>query len=358
MGHLYPVTVTEANDSRSTEKLLLRALIVSVLLHLLLVGLWREGKALGWWRNFAMPHWIQSLTAALMPLPPKKLAAEPPPQTQLTFVEVDPALAAPAPPKKPVYQGAKNTVAANREIKEPSERPDIDGLQEKYLKTTENAKPQPIVPAPAPSPAPTPPAAPTHPPAPPIPQNTVKQNAPQKTYTPGDLAMSKPSEKAQEGKTESEASEQPQPQPQPPPVYQKPRTLAEARARNGSPGQRTRQRGGVAKVSLNDSLDVVGTPLGDYMAQMVGAVQARWNQLLQDRTPDRTGKVVLHFRLLPDGSITDMKMEQNEVGELLEATCELAVIQPAPYGKWPREMRLSLPNDYHDIRFTFYYENY
>ncbi len=235
MGHVYPVTVSEANDSRSTEKLLLRALIISVLLHLLLVGLWREGKAQGWWRNFAMPHWIQSITKALMPLPPKKLAAELPPQTQLTFVEVDPALATPAPPKKPVYQAAKNTVAANREIKEPSERPDIDGVQEKYLKLSENAKPQPVVPAPTP------------PPAPPIPQTTVQQNAPQKTYTPGDLAMAKPAEKAQEGKQETEPSEQPKPLP--PTVYQKPRTIAEALARFGAPGQLTRQRGGRPTIS-------------------------------------------------------------------------------------------------------------
>jgi hypothetical protein len=342
------VTVTEANDSRSTEKLLLRALIVSVLLHLLIVCIWREGKAQGWWRNFTMPHWIQSLTAALMPLPPKKLAAEIPPQTQLTFVEVDPALATPAPPKKPAYQAAKNTVAANREIKVPSERPDIDGVQEKYLKTTVDAKPQPIV-----VPAPTPPPPP---PAPPIPQSTVKENAVKETYTPGDLALAKPAEKAQEGKPESEASEQPKPQP--PPVYQKPRTLAEAMARYGAPGQLTRQRGGRPSISSDVSVDAIGTPLGEYMQNMVRVVQSHWYQLLEDRTPDKTGKVVLHFRLLPDGSITNMKMEQNEVSDLLGATCQLAVTQPAPYGKWPSEMRLSLPHDYHDVTFTFFYENY
>jgi hypothetical protein len=345
MGHLYPVTVSEPNDTSPTEKLLLRALIISVLLHLLIVFVWRQGQAQGWWRNMTMPRWMQLVTKALMPIAPKKLAVDQPSRTQLTFVEVDPALATPAPPKKPAYEGARNTVAANREIKVPSAIPNIDGLQEKYLKTTENAKPKSLA------------AAPTPPPAPSVPQNTVSQNAPKKTYTPGDLAMARPSDKAQEGKTDAEAGEPAQPQPQPQPAHHRPRTLAEALARSGNPGQLMRQAGGVPRVS-DASLDVKGTPLGDYIQRMVAAVQSRWDKLLEDQTPDVTGKVVLHFRLHPDGSVTDMKMLQNEVGALLEATCELAVTQPAPYEKWTREMRLSLPSDSYDIIFTFYYEPY
>jgi hypothetical protein len=140
MGHLYRVTVSEPNATSSTEKLVLRALIFSVLLHLLVVSIWREGQARGWWRNLAMPRWMQLISTAMMPLTPKKLAADLPSQTQLAFVEVDPTLAKPEPPKKPMFEGAKNTLAANREIKVLSEKPNIDGLQEKYLKTTEDAK--------------------------------------------------------------------------------------------------------------------------------------------------------------------------------------------------------------------------
>ncbi len=352
MGHLYPVTVSEPNATSSTEKLILRALIASVLLHLLIASIWREGKAQGWWRNLTMPRWMQLMSNAMMPIAPKKLAQELPSPTQLTFVEVDPALAVPTPPKKPLFQGAKSTQAANREIKVPSEQPNIDGLQEKYLKTTENAKPKPV------GATPTPPPAPAVPPAPLVPQTTSQQNAPKQSYTPGDLAMARPSDKAQDGKADSEPANQAQPQPQPPPAYQKPRTIEEARARSGNPGRLTRQLGGVSKVKSDASLDVVGTPLGDYIARMVEIVQRRWDQLLQNRTPDITGKVVLHFRLLPDGSVRDMKMVENEVGPLLEATCELAVTQPAPYEKWTREMRLGLPTDSYEITFTFYYENY
>jgi len=87
-------------------------------------------------------------------------------------------------------------------------------------------------------------------------------------------------------------------------------------------------------------------------------VQDRWWKLLEDQTADVTGKVVLHFQLHPDGRVSDMKMVQNEVTDLEEATCERAVMDPAPYEKWTREMRLSLPSDSYDITFTFYYENW
>lgn len=345
MGHLYRVTVSEPNATSSTEKLVLRALIFSVLLHLLVVSIWREGQARGWWRNLAMPRWMQLISTAMMPLTPKKLAADLPSQTQLTFVEVDPTLAKPEPPKKPMFEGAKNTLAANREIKVLSEKPNIDGLQEKYLKTTEDAKPKPQAVAPAP------------PPTPPQPQNTVHQNAPKQSYTPGDLAMARPSDKQREGKQDAEEGDQAQPQPQPQPAYHKPRTIAEALARSGSPGRLTRQQGGVPRIDAKSALDVKGTPAGDYMDRMRDVVRDRWWKLLEDQSADVTGKVVLHFQLHPDGRVTDMKMVQNEVSDLEEATCERAVMDPAPYEKWSHEMRLSLPSDSYDITFTFYYEN-
>jgi hypothetical protein len=245
-----------------------------------------------------------------------------------------------------MFQGAKNTLAANREIKAPSERPNIEGLQEKYLKTTENAKSTPQT------------AAPTPPPSPPQPQITARENTPKQSYTPGDLAMARPSDKAQTGKTDAETGDQAQPQPQPQPAYQKPRTIAEALARSGNPGQLTRQAGGVSRISPDVSLDVQGTPLGDYIARMVDAVQSRWYKLLEGQSPDVTGKVVLHFQLHPDGRVTDISAVQNEVTDLLELKCEQAIREPAPYEKWPREMRLALPSDSYYITFTFYYEIY
>jgi hypothetical protein len=343
------VTFNDVNDTSSTEKFILRALIISLLLHVLIFSVWRVGLAQGWWRNLAVPHWMQWMSQAMLPAVPKKTAVEIPSTSELTFVEVDPALATPAPPKKPLFQGAQNTVAANREIKELSVMPNIDGNQEKFLKTTENAKPK-QQPAPAITAPPQPTAAVTPPPQPAPPQT-----APRKSDAPGDLAMVRPSDKPQEGKKDADATDQTQPQTLPQPAHHRPLTLAEAEAKNGIPGPRTHFAGGVRNVTSDVSLDVQGTPLGDYIGLLVETVRAHWYQLLETQATDTTGKVVLRFRLHPDGRISDMKMVQNEVSDLLGMTCQRAVLDPK-FPKWTREMRLNLPNDFYDITFTFYYE--
>jgi hypothetical protein len=333
------VTFNDVNDTSSTEKFILRALVISLVLHLLIFSLWRVGLAQGWWRNMAVPRWMQWMAQAMLPVVPKKTLVEIPSKSELTFVEVDPALATPAPPKKPLFQGAQNTVAANREIKELSVMPNIDGNQEKFLKTTENAKPK-LQPAPAITPPPQP--------APP-------QHATRQSYTPGDLTMARPSDKPQEGKKDADTADQTQPQTLPQPVHHRPLTLAEAQVRNGSIGPKTHYAGGVPNVTTDVSLDVQGTPLGDYLGLMVETVKAHWYQLLETQATETTGKVVLHFRLHPDGRISDMKMVQNEVSDLLGMTCQRAVLDPK-FPKWTREMRLNLPNDFYDMTFTFYYE--
>lgn len=335
------MTVSDANETSSTEKLLLRALTISILLHVLIFFTWHVGQAQGWWRDVSMPRWMRLVSKAIMPAPLKKPAANLPSQSQLTFVEVDPALATLEPPKKPMFQGAKNTIAANPQIKELSVMPNIHGRQEKFLKTTENAQP---------APQPSPPQAAFQP------QTTARQSAPRQAYVPGDLTMARPSDKPQEGKSDAEADDQAQPQPQPQPAYQKPRTIAEAQARRGIYGQQSRLVGGVKNVAPNVSLDVQGTPLGDYIGHMVDAIRNNWYKSLETLSADATGKVVLRFRLHPDGSVTDMAMVQNEVTDLLATTCERAVLASSPFEKWPRQMRLELPKDNYDITFTFYYE--
>lgn len=335
------MTADNVNDTGRTERLLLWAVIISLLLHVLVYSLWRVGQAQGWWQAVVMPRWMQSISKALLPAIPKNHPVDDVSPTQLTFVDVDPALATPTPPKKPMFQGAQNTVAANREIKVLSPLPNIDGHQEKFLKTTDDGKSQPT-----PKPVPAAPAQPQTAPAQP-------QSVPKQTYLPGDLAMVRPSDKAQEGKRDADVADQAQPQPIQ--EYHRPRTLAEAQARNGITGPQTHHIGGARNVTTDVSLDVQGTPLGDYLARMVDAVRSHWYQLLENQSADIPGQVVLHFRLLPDGRIANMSVVRNDVSDFLKMMCERAVLDPK-FPKWPREMRLDLPNDYYDITFTFYYE--
>ena len=121
-------------------------------------------------------------------------------------------------------------------------------------------------------------------------------------------------------------------------------------------GEKMKQPGGSSHRGRL-SFDVKATPFGAYDAAFIAAVQQRWYDLIDSSnfTP-RVGKVVLEFRLLSDGRITDMKMNGNEVGELLALLCERAVLDPAPFARWPSDMLRMIGVNYRDIKFTFYYE--
>ncbi|HEX3988545.1 MAG TPA: hypothetical protein VHZ30_03880, partial [Verrucomicrobiae bacterium] len=271
------------------------------------------------------------------------------PHTELRFVQVDPANAQKEAPKVPKYYSSQNTFAANPNVTKPSTVPDVRGKQDKFMKTTDEGKPkaQPLQPKRTVTTQP---------------QHEVKEvaaAAPKKEYTPGDLVSAKPVEVARDGdgkadiKTEAQKSVEEQPQPAP----QRPRTIAEAMERNGTlGGQPMKQAGGVSRVGITSQLDVAGSAIGDYDKDFVDAVSACWNQLWEGHSANGSGKVVLEFRLHPDGRITDMKVAQTEVTELMTDFCKQAIFDPAPYKPWPREMRLEIPTDYRDIQFTFYYE--
>jgi outer membrane biosynthesis protein TonB len=329
------VTGAEFHDQSLPEKLILRALILSLVIHCLAFFVYRMGESEGWWTHWRMPRWMQIVSRVLAPEIPKKVAIAPPRLVPLTFVEVDPVKALQEPPKNPKFEGAHNTVAANPEIVKPSDMPDIQGKQTKYLKTVEKARPKTVAaqPTPPPQPAATPAAM-------------------KKAYTPGDLASARPAEKAQEkDKTGADTATDAQPQP---PVHQRPRTLAEARERYGTPGDMTRQTGGVHRIE-GSSLDVKGSVLGGYEAQMFNAIEAKWDQLLVNVTPNVFGKVVLEYDLHPNGSVTNIKVTRNEVNDELMWYCNQAVSSTQPYGEWPRQLRMDYPDPVR-IQITFYYD--
>jgi len=141
----------------------------------------------------------------------------------------------------------------------------------------------------------------------------------------------------------------------------KPRTLAEARARQSPQsrlnGEKSHQDGGVRRDNLVSSLNAQATPFGAYDAAIISAIQNRWYDLLEDRlyAEDRKGKVTLKFHLNSDGSITQMTLMQNSVDITLALLCESAIRDPAPYKAWPDEMRRLIGANYREVTFTFYY---
>jgi hypothetical protein len=335
------VTVTATDDRRSTEKLVLRALIISVLIHFLVFFGYKIGESQGWWAEWSMPRWMQAVTRAMAPTIPIKIAVIPPPQAPLVFVQTDPADAVPQAPKKTIFEAAHNTVAANPKIVKPSDMPDIQGRQTKVLKTTPDAKPKPQPVQPAPQ---------EHP------QVLVKAAPQPKTYTPGDLASAKPAEKQQENN--NSAAETPA-EAQPIPIHHRPRTLAEVRQREGTPGEQTKLAGGVSNVQLTrSSVDAKGTVWGNYEEGMVDAISTQWHNSLDSISWNASGKVVVTFRLYPDGHVEKVNIDQNEVTDELATFCSGAIIKPSPFGPWPRQMRVDIPTDYLLLQFTFYYDLY
>lgn len=291
-------------------------LALSLMLHLLGWGGYEAGRQFGWWQQWHWPAWMH-LVAGKKAAPASVLQNK---DVQLTFVEVpQPSTEA---PKDAKYYSSQNSRAADP-TKGDKNLPQLNGKQTLVAKTEDAPRPdfnklQPNPPSPSETPQEPPPA--------------VK---------PGDLTLGKP-----------EDSQQPD---QPP----RPRTLKQALAQQSHllPGQQMRQEGGTHREALVPSLDVKATPFGAYDGAFIAAVTQRWYDLLDSRqfAMDRNGKVTLRFRLNYDGSIADMSVLENTVGDVLGYVCQKAVTDPSPFAPWPSDMRRMIGENYREITFTFYY---
>jgi len=336
--------VGQSRYANGAGQLLLKAVAISVAVHLAAFGAWSWGRTHIVWKGLPMPTWLQLTPAkphtATLPRPLRPVQQPRPPP--LLYVDVDPALAATQPPENPKFYSTANTVAANPEKKVPSDQPQITGTQDKVVKTVApGARSVPLQPSPPPEPKAETAAK----------ENAESRATPKPSYTPGGLADAKPADKMNESKgaaaTDNGTAAATEPK------HERPRTLAQVQERSGAPGARMRQEGGVNHVAQDSSVDAMRTVYGDYDRDFIDAVQERWFELLKDRQ-NVAGRVVLEFNLHADGRITDMKMESSDVTELQSLICQQAVEDPAPYKRWPPEMRREIL-DPRQVRFTFYY---
>lgn len=262
----------------------------------------------------------------------KQAKAARPREAPLMFVDVNPETAAKEAPKDAKYYSNRNQKAANPEADKDSGAPKITGKQTEVAKA-EDVKRSPF--------------DQLHPVFPTAAKNQREEQArPSSPQPKGDLVMAQPETRLRPDHGTAEQS--------------RPRTIKEAMMRlhrNQLMGEKMKQEGGVSRLRLDPGFDVKATPFGAYDAAFIEAVQSRWYDLLDSMNYDgyRRGKVQLEFHLNYDGRITDMKVMQNSAGEVLGLLCEKAVLDPAPFGKWPREMRLMVDKDYRDITFTFFY---
>lgn len=299
------------------------AFVLSLALHLGFWGTYLLGKHFHWWDKVRWPAWVQKLTQ-----PPSSQPKQPPVNREppLMFVEVaEPSVVA---PKETKFYSDQNAVAANLEPKRDAKVPEIDGKQEHVIKTEDVARNKfPLAPDP---PKPPPPAPEKEP---------VEDAQPKPAPAPGTMTVAKADLKPQ-------------------PVHKRPRTIKEALLqRHLSPGQKMKQAGGVDRRG-RVSPDAKMTGFGAYDRQFIDAVKSRWFDLLDNMSYDayRSGYVKLEFNLNYDGRITEMKVLETTVTETLTLLCQKAVLDPAPFDRWPREMRLMIGEDTRKITFTFYYD--
>jgi hypothetical protein len=229
-------------------------------------------------------------------------------------------------PKNAKYLSNKNTVAADDSQNHVSENPQLNGHQADIPQTVDI----------------------THP------QFTKSQTDSEQQQKPSDAQTSTTASKPAASSGDLTLGKPDQLQPDQP----RPRTLREAEAELAKrlPSMTMKQEGGAARHARVPAFDVKVTGFGDYDERFAEAVQQNWYNLLDSQkfSLDRTGKAVLLFRLNYDGSISQMRFEENGVGDLLGYVCEKAILDGAPYERWTEDMRLKL-GDHIDVIYTFDY---
>jgi hypothetical protein len=306
--------------NRFETKRLLWALALSLAAHFLVWGGYELGKQAGLWQRL---HWLSRLHLA-----EKKVSQPEQPAEPTMFLDVDPDQATPDTPKDAKYYSNKNSKAANTKADADSNQPKIEGKQKDVPKTkdvprTQNAKPQQQ--------------------AQPQPQKETQPAQPKPVEQLGNTKLAKLDTSPE--KTEMKP--------------ERPRTLKEARAQQSGlfPSMAMNQEGGTRRMALQPSFDAKATPFGDYDRRFIDAVTAQWYNLLDSQrfAQDRSGKVTVRFHLNYDGTVSDMEVLENTVGELLCYVCQKAITDPSPYAPWPSDMRRMVGGNYREIVFTFYY---
>ncbi len=272
------------------------ALALSLVLHLSFWGVYVLGRNIHW------PAWMHRIVQP----PPVQAKQQQTSRPPLLFVDVSEAQAVAKEPKDAKRYSDRNSIAANPELNKDLNEPKLDGSEANTPKTEASEKKF----------------------------DQLMPDPPKPKPVSGNMTIAKVDLK-------------------PPQEKKRPRTIKEAMLQRG---EKIKQDGGATQ-RPNASLDVKATGFGAYDRAFIDAVSSRWYDLLDNMSYDayRQGKVVVQFVLNYDGRITEMKVVESTVTETLSLLCQKAVLDPSPFDKWPREMRLMVGEDSRRITFTFNY---
>ena len=122
-------------------------------------------------------------------------------------------------------------------------------------------------------------------------------------------------------------------------------------------GQQMKQDGGVERRGIA-SVSVQRGPMGDYGARMWAAVQERWYATLEAQkfAGEFRGKIVIQFKLHPDGNVSEVDVKNQGVDDGIYAMYSIAAIQlSASFGPWSNEMRTAYGPKPIDCQCVFWY---
>jgi outer membrane biosynthesis protein TonB len=294
---------------------------ISFIAHLLL-----------FWFLFYGPKFRSHQPHVVNPEPNKK---------DLTYLDLPPDVQKQVRPKPQAAPSDKNRLAQ-------SPHPTLDRKTLEQLQAMRRAgppqpaapQPPPPPPAPAPAPAPVPPS--------PAPQQQARAAAPPPPPAPTPQPSLIP---------------EPTPAPTRPTFDTGPQTAGDAirqAARNaaqggpsGDYGQNAPSQHQAMKAGVDILSDTMGVDFGPYMKRLIADTYRSWIPLIPEsaRPPlDKQGRVGIRFKILPDGSVTQMILEFPS-GDVSLDKAAWGGITSAGYPPLPKEFK----GPFLELRFGFYY---
>lgn len=106
---------------------------------------------------------------------------------------------------------------------------------------------------------------------------------------------------------------------------------------------------------VSSRVDPKSTPFGDYDVAVIKTVQKKWFTLMDENAwlKQRTGRVVIGFQLLQNGSVSNVKVVQSSGDGIQDYLCQQAINDAKPFPRWPATAIGE--KDSRDMQFTFQY---
>ncbi len=266
---------------------------------------------------------------------------------KMTYLDLPPDALKELKPTKPAPLSDKSR-------QQQSPKPTLDQKTLQALEAMRRAGP------PAPKPAPAPRQS-EQPPAPAPQQQAQSQPAPP---TPRPQQPAPPVPQGQNAQLDA-----PKPQPTKPNFSTTPQTAADAvqqaarAARSGgasagggdmganAPSQHPGNQGAVDILS-----DTLGVDFGPYIQRVIYDTKHAWYPIIPEvaQPPiSKQGKVLIRFKILPDGSVTDMHLEGPSGTVSLDRAAWAGIVSAAPFPPLPKQFK----GPFLELRFYFLYND-